>query len=536
MRIPSWASSRGPSRPSPEIRRSTKERRCGSTAFLRTKAACFAATLAMAVATAASGVAASDRDAGPVPAPGGAVPQGAPGGSHGSRLTALSLQEAVRMALERNEAVLIAREAARKASAGVSEARSGVLPQISLQGVYQRNIMKPAMFLPKEFAMMMMCGQGDAGGDSAGPPPEIPDHIKVEIGSDIEANGALRLDQVLFAFGRIGNAVKYASLYKRMAERGIALAEDQITFAVKEAYYRVLLLERLRRIREESVDQARSHLEIVRNKFEHGAASRFELKRAGVEVRNRIPELISAENALSLARRDLARLIGLDGGDSLALTDTLRYEPVHVSEEAAISAALSNRPEIQSLEARVEAQKKLVSIYKASNLPIFGLFAQLALQGQAGAEHPLDVFKEGNRATSLSAGITVSLPLFDGLKGRAKTEQARADLRQAQLELRQAAEAIKLEVSKAVRDLESVQREYEAQLAGVELAEEMYKIAVTRFENGLSTQLELTDAETALDYARTGAAEALYRYNVGKANLERVTGTSIGTLCGRSTR
>ncbi len=102
--------------------------------------------------------------------------------------------------------------------------------------------------------------------------------------------------------------------------------------------------------------------------------------------------------------------------------------------------------------------------------------------------------------------------------------QARADLRRSRYELEQARKGVRLEATRAVQELEGLCREYQSRQATVSLAEEANAIARTRYDNGLSTLLELTDARVALDMARTGMAEILYRYNVALANLDRVTG------------
>jgi outer membrane protein TolC len=146
-------------------------------------------------------------------------------------------------------------------------------------------------------------------------------------------------------------------------------------------------------------------------------------------------------------------------------------------------------------------------------------------------------FDKENRAISKSAGLAISIPIFDGLRTRGRVSQARAALRHAEYQLEEARKGVRLEVSKAVKDLASLKKEYESQVATVDLAEEAYRIAETRFRSGLSTQLELTDAETALAFARTNFAQTLYRYNVAVAGLERALGrTSQGRGAGENDR
>jgi outer membrane protein len=432
-----------------------------------------------------------------IPGPAGASNDAAP--------YALSVNDAVRIAQERNEALLIASADKRKADATVKEAYSGVLPNIAFGATYQRNFTKPAFFLPPELAQ------------------ETGSPTKVEIGSDYEFNGQLRLDQVLYAFGRVGNAVDYAKIYKKMATLGVRDARNAVAFSTKAAYYRVLLAEQVVGIHKRSLEQARANLEEVQRKLSQGTVSRFDLLRAQVEFKNRQPALISAENDLSLAMQDLKRILALEGRPDPVLTDTLTYVPDDVDEEGAVEEAFARRPEILSLELNVTGRRKLLAIEKANRLPTLGLFGQILLQGQAN-DDPLDPFDSRHRAVSTSAGLAVSLPIFDGFKTKARIQQARADLSKAEHQLDQARNAVRLEVVKAVKDLNALQRAYEAQTATVSLAEETYAIAQTRFHNGLSTQLELMDADLALAQARVNYATTLYQYDVAVANLERTLG------------
>jgi outer membrane protein len=442
---------------------------------------------------------------------------GPAGASDAAATIPLSVDDAVRIAQERNEALLIAIADKEKADARVKEAYSGVLPSLTFQGTYQRNFTKPAFFLPPELAQ------------------ETGSAVKVEIGSDYEFNGELRLDQVLYAFGRVGNAVDYAKIYRKTAALGVGDARNTVAFSTKEAYYRVLLAEQVVGIHRRSLEQAEANLEEVQRKLSQGTVSRFDLLRAQVEVKNREPAVIGAENDLSLSMQDLKRILAMEDRPDPVLTDTLVYVPAEVDEDRAVEEAFAGRPEIQSLELNVTGMKKILAIEKANRLPTLGLFGQVLFQGQAN-DDPLDSFDSRHRAVSSAAGIALSLPIFDGFRTKAKIQQARADLAKAEHQLDQARNAVRLEVVKAVKDLEALRRAYEAQTATVSLAEETYAIAQTRFHNGLSTQLELTDADLALAQARVNYATTLYQYDVAVANLERALGRAAEIHSDEETR
>lgn len=453
---------------------------------------------------AALAVLASLAAAAPLFGKGGMALGGEPGAGLAGEIR-LSLEEAVSLAGRNNETLLMAVEDEKRADGVVREAWAGALPSVTLAGTYQRNFDLPVFFITSDSTT-----------------------TKLEIGGDLETAGQLRLDQVLYAFGRVGNAVKFAGIYKDIASLGVSNARSQVIYAATEAYYRVLLMEKIADIQRQSLRQAESHLKDIEQKHAQGTVSRFDLLRAQVEVKNREPQVIEAENDLALSVEDLERIVGLAGQGRVVLTDTLTYHPVEIGEENAIGEAMAKRPEMLSLALNVEGKRRLLAIEKAGRLPILGLYGQLQFQGQSDADDPLGSFDKENRAFSTSAGLALSIPIFDGLRTRGRISQARAALKHAEHQLEEARKGVRLEVSKAVRDLASLKKEYESQVATVGLAEEAYRIAETRFRSGLSTQLELTDAETALDLAKTNFAQTLYRYDVAVANLERAVGRTAG--------
>lgn len=419
----------------------------------------------------------------------------------------LSLDDALSLAERNNETVLMAIEDEKRAGGAVREAWAGALPSLTLAGTYQRNFDRPVFFITSDSST-----------------------VKMEIGGDLETAGQLRFDQVLYAFGRVGNAVRFAGVYKDMASLGVSNARSQVIYAATEAYYRVLLLEKVAEIQRQSLSQAESHLRDVEQKHAQGTVSRFDLLRAQVEAKNREPGVIEAESNLALSVEDLKRIVGLADTGRVILTDTLAYLPFEIGEEEAVAEAMAKRPEMLSLALNVRGKKTLLAIEKAGRLPILGLYGQVQFQGQSDADDLLGSFDKENRAFSSSAGLALSIPIFDGLRTRGRVSQARAALKYAEYQLEEARKGVRLEVSKAVKDLASLKKEYQSQVATVDLAEEAYRIAETRFRSGLSTQLELTDAETALDLAKTNFAQTLYRYDVALANLERALGRAAGTL------
>jgi len=426
-------------------------------------------------------------------------------GASAKEVLELTMDEAIDLALRNNESVLVAEAGRDKAEGAVVEARAGALPQVSLQGSYQGNFKKPAFFAPEEFG----------GG-------------KLEMGSDIEVAAQLRVDQVLYAFGRVGNALDFAGIYREIADRSVRMARDEVIYQCREAYLRLLLLEDVLHITRRTHEQLADQFELVSRRHEQGTASRFELLRSEVELKNHQPETIRAENSLELSRQDFLRITGLPTGTEFELLDSLDMPRPAFSSKDAYAEAMRARPEIQALELSVEGAEKILAIRRAGRLPVLGLYGQVILQGQSDRHHPLQPFDSEHSALSTSAGLAIQIPIFDGLRTRGQINQAAADLNRSRYELEQARRGVRLEVSQALQDLESLKGELASMGATVELAEEAYAIAESRYDNGLSIQLELSDARMAADLARTGLAETQYRYYVALARIDRILGRSAG--------
>jgi outer membrane protein TolC len=122
-------------------------------------------------------------------------------------------------------------------------------------------------------------------------------------------------------------------------------------------------------------------------------------------------------------------------------------------------------------------------------------------------------------------GLTFSWPIFDGLRNRYQTRSAEAVAAKARLQVRFVEDAVRLDVRSRWSDVESIAEEIDAARETVELAGRAYDIARTRYQSGLSTLVELQDAELALVQSRVSLSETLYRYNVAVAELDYSIGT-----------
>jgi outer membrane protein TolC len=122
---------------------------------------------------------------------------------------------------------------------------------------------------------------------------------------------------------------------------------------------------------------------------------------------------------------------------------------------------------------------------------------------------------------------TISLPLFDGLRARSNIELARAQQRVAEIQLQQVRENVAIEVARARAEFQRARAIFDARQQNASEAGEAFQLASLRFSRGLSTQLEVSDAQFALLTAQSSQARATYDLYLSTAELARALGRPI---------
>jgi outer membrane protein len=416
----------------------------------------------------------------------------------------LTLERAIELGLENDEALRQAMEGVEGARAEVAQARSNALPHLTLSGQYGRNILKPAFFLPEEFREE----------------PDAP--AKVEIGEDNEFYGQATVTQILWAAGRVSAglvaAKEFLSSY-RMQEKAVA---DYVRFGVKEAYFTALLTARALEIERRAMIETEEAARIARASFEQGMVSRFDLMRAEVELANRRAPLVKAENDYEQATVTLCRRCGLDLDAEVELTDSLEVIDRPLALEGLIVAMRETSSEIRALEHYIAARKQFLRIAKAERYPMLQLSAYYGIQTQwsEGFTPPDELIAE---VAAVQVGLQI--PIFDGFNAKGKINKAAADLRSAELDLERVSRDKELAVRQSWLALENALTALEGRWEAVELAEEAHRLALVRLENGLATPLERLDAELAMSVARVQLAESLFSYRIALALLELTVGS-----------
>ncbi len=329
----------------------------------------------------------------------------------------------------------------------------------------------------------------------------------------------LNVSQPLFAGGSIIGRINSARLASLLTDQAVRAAFEDTIYTANHLYYDVLLNQRLLEVDADAIRSAEAHLDSVRQKRQAGAASDFDVLRAEVELSNFKAEYIQNKNCINIAKTSLLKTMGVSQDSVILLTDELIYIPSDVNMVLAVETAYKSRPDLFGRQFDVTLQNELFKIAKSRYFPsLFGSFGDLASRPD-----PRDPTKIewGN---SWQAGLTATFPLFDGFTREGDVMQQKARMKQANINLTDAEETALFELAEAQLSIENAAEFVESQKLNLSRAQEGLRLAELGYKEGINTQVEMIDAQTALTKAKAFYYQAIYSHIIGKLNLKKAMG------------
>jgi len=321
----------------------------------------------------------------------------------------------------------------------------------------------------------------------------------------------ISLSQLLFDFGKTLAATDAARRLAEVASEDVELQRQLIALAVKEAYTNMLFAQRLIRVNEQALERAQLNLRSAQGFFEVGTRPRSDVARAEVDVANARVDVIRARNAEQLARVALNTAMGIDVDTPTRVQDNLAYQPVQLDRARLRAEALRERPEYRQARLQVAAAE-------ASERQAFrAFFPDITAGGFYGATRA-----DMNEIWELNLSLTWSL--YDGGNRIARLREARARVEAARARVRALELDIFREVEQAYLTVLEAEERIQAAQAAVVSAQENFRLAQGRFDAGVGTILELTDAQLALTVAQNTEAQALADYRIALYRLDRARG------------
>ena len=433
-----------------------------------------------------------------------------PGPSFGQAIKegeVLTLSRAVEIALATQPTILAARYSVKAGEARVGEALSNYYPQVTGSASYSR--IHPA---PSTAAV----GTVPVGGTGAPPGVASPAASSLSPfsvkGYDLYT-GSMSLNQVVYDFGKTSSQVRVNKLNTEASRFDLLNAQATVVLNVKQAYYNVLQAQRNRDVAKGSVDQFRSHLEQAQGFFQAGTKSRFDVTKAEVDLTNAQVNLISAEDQVRLTIVALNNAIGVADAPEYKLEDVLLYAKFDLPFEDALATAYAQRPDLLAQEKRTSASKESITLARKGYFPV--LTANGAYE-YTGLDFPLQA--------AWTYGLNLSIPVFNGHLTYYQELEARSNYGTASANERSLRLDIYSQVEQGYVNLRDASERITASEVSLRQARENVDLANGRYDAGVGSPLEVTDAILAQANAELTYTAALRDYKTAEALIEKAIG------------
>lgn len=378
------------------------------------------------------------------------------------------------------------------------QAISNFLPSLAYQGVASQNL---------ELSTMTLMGQ------------------KIQIGTEYNYQHSLELSCPIFTgFSRIAS-LNIQRNQEKSLKAELKGKESETVISALEAYFQIMLSNRLIQVNEEALDAADANLQQVKQFSQVGVASELDLKRAEAQYYSALPSLESAKNQFKMAQNQLKYILNLPLNDSLVVLDSLESKQLlnafsSASLDKLKDIALKNRWELKQSDFQLNTAKSQRTLALAGGLPTVSFSADVAHVAM------IDDYKVGEKdyTRSKSMNLVVQWPLFQGGRIALETQKAQIAIRQMEYVRQQTENQILMDVESCYYAVNVALKNLSSLKASLDQSREAYRLSRLTYEEGISTQVEVLDAQLAYTQSNINFQQGLYDYNVSQLNLLKSIG------------
>lgn len=415
----------------------------------------------------------------------------------------VTLEEAVKLAIERHPEVGKARAASDALKSRIREVRAQALPEITF-GSNALRWRDPSLL-------------NASGLDKF--PAELRDAL---IPSPVNLfDYGITVKQPLYTAGKVGTALRLAAVEQESSLAEIDRAEQDVALGVVKAYWGLLWAERYQRLVAETQEQKKAHAEMARTRFKGGVATEVDVLRSEVAVANGVPDLVRAGNGIRQSRALLNYHLVRPLDFPTEVAGDFEEKPWDEWDiEALMRDATRRRPELVRLRYAERSAGVQLSLARAENRMRVDFAGGYGLMSRL-PENLLD-----RKYARWNMTLNFTMPVFDGFKRSGLIGQAIANERGTKLERERVEQQVRLSLQQGADELRAAREALTAARATVDQAERVLAMMQNNYKYGAATTLDVLDAQTAVSTARTNLLRGLHDYAVARANLRWAIGRS----------
>ena len=425
-------------------------------------------------------------------------------------LTILTLQDAERLALDNHPRIQASNERVKVQRAVVGQSKAPYLPTLTFRSLYETTT---------------------AAGQTT----------TAEDGFDFYSVTA-DVNWLIYDFGRREGTVQAAKDTLQSTRFAEQTSVEDIVLGVRQSFFDYLQAEAVVKVEQDTVKDRETLVRQARGFYEVGTRPKIDVARAEANLFAAKSNLISAENGVQIAWARLKNAMGVTRFRKRSVATGVTIQRPTMSLVQAVQTAYYSRPELKETESQLKAQREVISVTKRDHLPVISFLGQYGGRWVEGRDPvfgpkppPGDVkgsatqLSDPNRGNQLwRARIQFEIPLFTGFDTTYKVQENLRDyyvLKAQEEEIRQ---RVALEVEESFLNLMAAGERIKATEAQRKSAKENFDLANGRYQVGVGSIIEITEAQVINTQSQTDHIRSIYDHKLAEAQLARAMGRGLG--------
>lgn len=334
------------------------------------------------------------------------------------------------------------------------------------------------------------------------------------------------LNLTLYNFGKREGTVQAARETLGATQEDFSTTAQDVVLSVKQAYYTYLTTQALVRVSQETVRNRELLVRQAQGFYEVGTRARIDVARAEANLFTARADLIGSENSVKIAWVTLRNAMGSPRLPEQPVAQDSPEVELSMNLAAARSIAFDSRTELRSFEAQRRASDQLIATARRGHLPdiVFDAFyGRRNSSGGGESTFPLQ--------PAWQAQVSLNIPIFDGFRTTNRVEETLHNYYTIRAQEEERRQQIALEVEQSYLRVVETQERIIATESATRAAKENLDLAQGRYQVGVGSIIEVTDAETLYTDAQTNYVRTLYDYKIADAQLARAMGDKrVGVL------
>jgi outer membrane protein len=412
-----------------------------------------------------------------------------------------NLEQSINYAYEHQTALLNAALDQKIADAKVKETIGIGLPQINGTADFRDFLKVPTSLLPGEFFNK--------------PGTYIPVKFGVKYNSSIGAS----INQLLFD-GSYIVGLQASKTYKELSQKAFTRSKIETNVAVTKAFYMVLVSNKRIALLDANIAQLKGQLKQTQALFDNGFAEKIDADRLRVLYNNLTTEKENVLRSLELGITMLKFQIGMPIEDNLTLNGSIEDVKLDKNMIASDSTAYKSRVEYSLSETQLKLNKLDLKRYKAQFLPSLSAFGNGSYQFQN--NNFKDLYDQS--FPTVIVGLQLNVPIFSGLQKIQRVRQAEYAVLKANNDLFKVKNSLNFDIKNSMTTYNNSINSLDNQQRNLDLANEVLRVTKIKYEQGVGSSIEVTQAQTSLKEAENNYINSLYDALISKVDTERAIG------------